>query len=100
MSDISTEKFMHDMRAVVIDAEELLKATAGQANERVEKMRTRAEQSLKVARERLLAAGETLDQNARAAARQVDQQVHLHPWATAGVAAGVGVLLGVLIGRR
>jgi len=100
MNDLNTEKFMHDMRAVVIDAEELLKATAGQANERIDKVRARAEESLKLARERLLAAGETLDGNVRAAARQVDDQVHLHPWATAGIAAGVGVLLGILIGRK
>ena len=100
MSELNTEKFMHDMRAVVIDAEELLKATASQGGERVEKLRARAEESLKLARERLLEAGETFDTTAREAAREVNDQVHLHPWATAGIAAGVGVLLGVLIGRR
>ena len=98
--DANTEKFMHDMRAVVIDAEELLKATAGQAGERVEKVRARAEESLKSARARLLAAGENLDANAREAAREVNQQVHDHPWATAAVAAGVGLLVGLLLGRK
>lgn len=96
----NTEKFMHDMRAVVIDAEELLKATAGQAGERVEKVRARAEESLQTARSRLLAAGESLDANARQAAREVNDQVHEHPWATAAVAAGVGLLVGILVGRR
>ena len=100
MNELNTEKFMHDMRAVVIDAEELLKATAGQANERIDKVRARTEASLKLARERLLAAGEQLEGNVRAAAREVDDQVHLHPWTTAGIAAGVGVLLGILIGRK
>ena len=96
MSDTHTDKFMHDMRAVVIDAEELLKATAGQAGERIDKVRTRAEESLKVARARLLAAGETLETTAR----EVNGQVHQHPYVTAGVAAGIGVLVGLLIGRR
>jgi ElaB/YqjD/DUF883 family membrane-anchored ribosome-binding protein len=94
--ETSTDKFMHDMRAAVIDAEELLKATAGQAGERIDKVRSRAEESLKTARARLLAAGETIETNAR----EVNDQVHQHPWATAGIAAGVGVLIGLLIGRR
>jgi len=100
MSEVNTEKFMHDMRAVVIDAEELLKATASQTGERVEKLRARAEESLQAARERLLQAGENFGPTAREAVRHVDNQVHLHPWATAGIAAGIGVLLGVVIGRR
>jgi ElaB/YqjD/DUF883 family membrane-anchored ribosome-binding protein len=77
------------MRAVVIDAEELLKATASQTGERVDKVRARAEDSLKAAREQLLVAGESLN-----------EQVKSHPWASAGLAAGVGLLVGLLIGRR
>lgn len=100
MNDTNTEKFMHDMRAVVIDAEELLKATAAQTGERIDKVRARTEESLRLARERLLAAGENLDATAREAAREVNEQVKAHPWATAGVAAGVGLLVGLLIGRR
>jgi ElaB/YqjD/DUF883 family membrane-anchored ribosome-binding protein len=100
MNEINTEKFMHDMRAVVIDAEDLLKATAGQAGERVDKVRARAEESLRLARERLLAAGEDLEGSARNAAREVNEEVKAHPWATAGLAAGVGLLVGLLVGRR
>ena len=89
MNNVSTEKLMQDMRAVVIDAEELLKATASQTGERVEKVRGRAEESLRVARERIKEAG-----------MDVDAQVRDNPWATAGIAAGVGLLVGLLIGRR
>jgi len=42
MDRIATDKLVKDMQAVVVDAEDLLKATAGQANERVEKLRARA----------------------------------------------------------
>ena len=98
--DTSTEKFMHDMRAVVIDAEELLKTTAGQAGERIDKVRTRAEASLQNAREQLLAAGENLDAQARESVRQVNEQLRAHPWTTAAVAAGLGLLVGILVGRR
>jgi ElaB/YqjD/DUF883 family membrane-anchored ribosome-binding protein len=86
---VSSEKLMQDMRAVVVDAEELLKATAGQTGERIDKVRARAEESLRVARGQLKEAGEA-----------VDDTVRQHPWATAGIAAGVGVLVGMLLARR
>jgi ElaB/YqjD/DUF883 family membrane-anchored ribosome-binding protein len=86
---VSTDKLMKDMRTVVGDAEELLKATASQTGERVEKVRARAEQSLRAARDQLEDAGSA-----------VNDQVHKHPWTTAGVAAGIGLLIGILIGRR
>lgn len=89
MQQISTGKLVHDMRAVVTDAEELLKATAGQTGERVDKVRARAEESLRAARERLQEAGHV-----------VDREVHENAWTAVGVAAGVGLLLGIVIGRR
>ncbi|HEY5899633.1 MAG TPA: DUF883 family protein [Burkholderiales bacterium] len=100
MDTANADKLMHDMRAVVIDAEELLKATAAQTGDRIEKIRAKAEGSVRAAREQLLAAGEKFETSAKAAAHDVNDQVHKHPWATAGVAAGIGLLVGLLIGRR
>ncbi len=100
MNNVSTEKLMQDMRAVVIDAEELLKATAAQTGERVEKVRSKVEDSLKVARARLQQAGAGIDAQAREAMREVDEQVRANPWTTAGIAAGIGLLVGLLVGRR
>ena len=100
MDNVNTEKFMRDMRSVVIDAEDLLKATAAQTGERVEKVRAKAEESLRSARDRLEDAGYTIGLRARETAGEVNDQVHQHPWTTAGIAAGVGLLLGILIGRR
>lgn len=100
MQQISTDKLVHDLRAVVTDAEELLKATAGQTGERVDKVRARAEESLRAARARLQETGTLAQERARDAARQVDQQVHENAWAAVGVAAGIGVLLGIVLGRR
>jgi len=100
MNNVSTEKLMQDMRAVVFDAEELLKATAAQTGERVEKVRSKVEDSLKSARVRLQQAGEGLEAQAREAARNVDEQVRANPWTTAGIAAGIGLLIGFLVSRR
>jgi ElaB/YqjD/DUF883 family membrane-anchored ribosome-binding protein len=100
MQHASTDKLMHDLRTVVTDAEELLKATASQTGERIEKVRARAEESLRAARARMQEAGHVAEARARDAAREVDQQVHENPWTAVGVATGIGLIVGILLGRR
>ena len=98
--DAVPQKLKQDLQTVVTDAEELLKASAAQTGERIEKARARAEESLRTARLRLAETTTLIGQNARTAASNVDDQARKHPWATAGIAAGVGLLVGLLIGRR
>jgi ElaB/YqjD/DUF883 family membrane-anchored ribosome-binding protein len=95
-----SQKLKQDLQTVVADADELLKATASQTGERVDKIRTRAEESLRAARLRLVEASSAVGQRARVAADDVDDQVHRHPYVTAGIAAGAGLLVGLLIARR
>lgn len=94
-----TQKIKQDLEAVIEDAEELLKATASQTGERIEKVRARAQESLRAARLRLAEAKTAVDENLRATAGSIDDQVHDHPYAAVGIAAGFGLLLGLLIGR-
>ena len=100
MEAISTQKLRQDLRAVVFDAEELLKASASQSGERIEKVRAHAEETLRAARARLAESGDAVGQKARAAAQNVDALAHQQPWAAAGLAAGVGLLIGLLISRH
>ena len=100
MQQATTNKLVQDLNVVIGDAEELLKATAGQANEAVQKARLRAEASLRNARAGLEAAGQNASLYAREAARQVDGQVRAHPYASMGLAAAVGVIVGFLISRK
>jgi ElaB/YqjD/DUF883 family membrane-anchored ribosome-binding protein len=95
-----TAQLMEDLRVVVEDAEALLKATAGQAGEKVDQARQRAEESVRVARERLGELDGELRVRAREAARTTDRYVHENPWGAIGMAAGVGFILGLLSGRR
>ena len=80
---------MDELRSVIENAEELLRATAGEAGPKVQEARARAEESLRNARERLLGAGHELDSRVRA-----------NPWAAVGIAAGIGLILGVLLSRK
>jgi len=100
MNAVLTQKLKQDLQVVVTDAEELLKATASQTGERIEKVRDRMEASLREARARLADASVAVAERARVAADSVDDQVHKHPYTAAGVAAGLGLLIGLLIGRR
>lgn len=100
LSSTQTEKLMTDLRRVIADAEELLCATAGQAGEGAAEVRTKVEASLARARDGLSQVQDAAVAKATAAGRQADDYVHDHPWRSIGVATGIGLLVGVLIGRR
>jgi len=98
--DTSKEQLVRDFKILVADAEALLKATAGQSGEAVAAMRAKVGESLAVAKVKLTEAEQLALEKAKAAAAATDEYVHEHPWHAVGVAAGVGLVIGLLIGRR
>jgi ElaB/YqjD/DUF883 family membrane-anchored ribosome-binding protein len=94
------DKLVADLKVVVADAEELLKATASQTGERITAARAKAEESLKVAKVRLADAQASAVASTKAAAKATDDYVHENPWRAVGVAGVAGLLLGALIARR
>ena len=99
-TDVSREKLASDLRVVVADAEELLRATAGQMGEKAVVARERIQESLRVAKDKLSRAEEVMVDKTKAAARATDDYVHDHPWGAVGIAAAVGLVIGMLISRR
>ncbi len=98
-ADVSKEKLMQDLRAVVADADELLRATAGQAGEKVAAVRERVQENVAAAKQRLASMEDEAMERARQAAKVTDEYVHDNPWTAIGVAASVGIIIGMLIGR-
>ena len=96
---VTAEDILEDLRAVVQDAEALLKATEGQAGEKVAEIRARVKESLGSVRERMQDTGDGIKTRTRAAAQSADEYVHENPWVAVGIAAGIGFLIGSL-GRR
>jgi ElaB/YqjD/DUF883 family membrane-anchored ribosome-binding protein len=94
------ERLVADMKAVMASAEELLRATAGSAGEKAQAARVRVEDTLRTARLKLADSEEVARRQAKAAAQATDEYVHEHPWTALGVAAAVGVIIGMLIARR
>lgn len=94
------DKLVQDMKVVISDAEDLLRATANQAGEKISVARERIEDSLHQAKVKLAEAEALVSERAKEAARYTDEYVHENPWRAIGVAAGIGLLLGLLISRR
>jgi ElaB/YqjD/DUF883 family membrane-anchored ribosome-binding protein len=79
---VSTGKLMKDLREVVVDTEDLVKATAGLTGERIEKVRARAQDAMHKADSQLRA------------------KMRAYPWTAVGIAAAIGLVTGILLGRR
>lgn len=94
------DKLVADLKVVIADAEELLQVTKNQTGEKIAELRERMTENLREARHKLADAEDVLRVRAREAAKATDHYVHEHPWSSIGIAAGVGLVLGMLIGRR
>lgn len=99
-SEVTKDKLAADLRVVIDDAEELLKATASQAGDKVAAARVKIQESLDVAKGKLARLGEAGVDKAKEAAVATDDFVHEHPWKAVGIGAAVGVIVGMLISRR
>ena len=94
------QQLVSDIKSVISDAEDMLGATADQTGEKIASLRARIEVRLRDARLRLTDAEDLLVTKTKAAARATDDYVHESPWTAVGIAAGVGVLVGLIISRR
>lgn len=89
-----------DLRAIIDDAEELLKNTADVGGEKVAALRQKVAARLEVARANLKNAEEVLREKSRQCADLTDQYVKENPWKAVGIAGVAGLVLGLLLGRR
>ena len=94
------EQLVSDIKSVISEAEEMLGATADQAGEKIGNLRERIKVRLADAKIRLVHAEEVLLAKTKATAQATDEFVHESPWTSIGIAAGVGLLIGMLISRR
>ena len=100
MPTANTQKLVTDLRVLVTDAEDLVKATAAQTGEKIAEVRTRIQQAASDIKPRLARAEAVLEEKATAAVTGADDYVHTNPWTAVGIAAGVGFLVGILACRR
>jgi ElaB/YqjD/DUF883 family membrane-anchored ribosome-binding protein len=96
-TETSKDKLVSDLKTLVGDAEELLKATTNQAGEKVALARQKIEQSLSEGKKALADAEQTLVKKSKECAEIADDYVRENPWSAIGIAASVGLALGLLI---
>ena len=98
--EVTTDQLVSDLKTVMEDAEALLKATSALTGEKIQEVRARAEESLRQAEVRLTQVEEEAMRRAREIADAADEYVHENPWQSVGIAAGIGLVVGVLLARR
>jgi ElaB/YqjD/DUF883 family membrane-anchored ribosome-binding protein len=94
--EANMQKLVADLKVLSHDAEAVLHATAGQAGDKMADLRQKLSQALETAK----ATCHRVEEKAIAGAKVADQTIRAHPYESIGVAFGVGLLIGVLVGRR
>ncbi len=95
-NEANMEKLVADLKVLSRDAEAVLQATAGQAGEKMGELRSRLATALESAK----ATCHRIEEKAVAGAKVADKTIREHPYESIGAAFGVGLLIGVLVGRR
>ena len=99
-STLARERVMADLKLLVRDSEDLLKATASDVSEKAKEARSRITAALERAKESCANMQEQTAATARAVAKKADTVVRAHPYESIGVAFGIGLLIGVLVTRK
>jgi ElaB/YqjD/DUF883 family membrane-anchored ribosome-binding protein len=94
--EVTMSKLAQDFKVVMHDAEALIKATAGDLGEKAREARARLTASLESAK----GGVSKLEERAIEGAKATDKVIREHPYESIGIAFGVGLLIGVLVGRR
>jgi ElaB/YqjD/DUF883 family membrane-anchored ribosome-binding protein len=80
--------------------EEVFAAASADSGEKISELKGQAEATARKAKAQL----STLEKRAVAKARKIaadsDDYVHDNPWAAIGIGAGLGLLLGLVMGRK
>jgi len=101
-SNVSAAKaqLVDDFNKVVSDTEALLRAMASVPGEKTAALRSSVEANLSAAKQRVRELQGAAVEKTTAAARATDQYVHDNAWAAIGIAAAVGLIIGLVISDR
>lgn len=96
----SRDKIKGDLKNILADMDDYLRATASQTGEKIGVIRERLQEQMQRAKVRLADTTEIVVDKTKEAAKATDEYVHDNPWRAVGIAAGIGLIIGMLIGRR
>ena len=90
----------NDMKTLVKDAQELFHEAGLATGEKAEELRAKGLVLLDKAMEKAQEIQIVAVEKGKVAAQSTDEFVHAHPWKAIGIAAGIGLLAGMLISRK
>ena len=99
-NEYKEEQLVEDFKSVLADLEALLQETALTGGEKLTAIRAKAEQSLDAVKANMADAPASVLNKAKEAAPAADDYVQDNPWRSIGLAASVGLIVGLLISRR
>jgi ElaB/YqjD/DUF883 family membrane-anchored ribosome-binding protein len=96
----STKSLADSVRHMVDDADHFLKVAAESGDATFDSVRNKFVDQVRRMRANLDDLESQTVRQARRAARRADHEIHAHPYQAIGIAATVGLLIGLLASRR
>ena len=92
----TTDKLLRDLKTVVRDGEELLRAGARDLSERGVAARERLASAIEIAKD----TQQKLQTQVVTSATATDRLIRDHPYESLGISFGIGLVLGILANRH
>lgn len=99
-TQLKQEKLLEEFNAIVSETEQLIKAMSHPGEAGSGEVAVKVDENLQSAKERLALLEEFVTQKAKAAVESTETYVRANPWPALGIAAGIGLLIGLLLKRR
>lgn len=97
---VMKDRLIHDFKSMLGDFESMLRDGASQLGEKATEARQQIDQNLRRLKGQLEDVEGRVFERSKVVAKATDDLVHDHPWESAGVAFGIGLLIGILVNRR
>ncbi|RJF97163.1 DUF883 family protein [Noviherbaspirillum saxi] len=97
-SNIKTVR--NDMRTLIKEAQELFREATESTGGKADELRAKGLALLDTAMEKAQEVQAVAVEKSKVAAESTDEFVHANPWKAVGIAAGAGLVLGLLMSRR
>ena len=89
-----------DMKTLIEEAQDLFREATQVTGAKADELRSKGLSLLETATQKAHEFQEVALEKGKKAAQATDEFVHEHPWKAVGIAAGIGLVVGVLIARR
>jgi ElaB/YqjD/DUF883 family membrane-anchored ribosome-binding protein len=95
-NEVGTEQIVKDLKVLAHDAEDLVKATAGEVGEKAREARVRLSAAIQSAKE----SCKNWEEKALEGTKVADKAIREHPYPSIGFALAMGIVIGILVSRR